>query len=449
MTRRRNNTSKSGAHDVGLVLVARFGLIVGGLVVQSLLAYTLLPEGRGSYTVCVMFGALFGAFFTPGADRGIQYFLMSKRISVPHGVWLALTICVSGSVLACALAFPLILSDLEFFQKADSSSFFLSFPLIPLTAFSTSIRLQLAGLRRFGFLALLSVLQTTTNILILLGLVLVFHLGVEGALIAAAASHAVTIAVMLSDLHRISGIAPVIPSYSMFRRIVRYGIAYHGARMGQVVDVQIGAIFLGMVAGRAEIGMFAVAGALLTRVLIIPDAVSSVLLPRIAAREGGRPELVSFCGRLTSCVTGLALVCLCGISVPFTRVLLSEAFLPAVRLMWIMAPGILVYSGASVLMAYFRGIGRPTVCSWVVWAGLIGNLSTAVLLYSQVGVEAAAWGMTVGRVCRATILVVVFARWAHMSPTCVWLLRPGDAKRGWALGRDAIRRVIRGSASEE
>ena len=349
----------TGAKEVGVVLVTKVGLILGGLAVQSLLAYTLLPEGRGAYAVCVMFGSLFGALFSPGADRGIQYYLMSKRISVSEGVWVALFICLIGSAIAVAIAVPLIFSHISFFQKADKSAFFLSLPLIPVTAFSTSVQLQLAGLRRFARLALFSILQTATNLLMLVVFVWGLHLRVEGALLAASVSHGVMIVLMINDLCRAYGLTAVIPPLTVLRRIVRYGLEYHIARMGQVVDLQIGTLFLSMVAGRAEIGIFAVASALLTRVFIISDAVSSVVLPRVALEHGGRPELVAFCGRVTSWLTGVVLVVLCAISEPLTRLVLSEAFLPAASLIWIMAPGVFVYSGTSVLMAYFRGVNRP------------------------------------------------------------------------------------------
>ena len=282
--------SMAGATEVGVVLATRVGLVLGGLAIQSLLAYTLLPVGRGAYAVCVMFGALFGALFTPGADRGIQYYLMAKRITASESVWVALIICLVGSAIAVSIAVPLILSDITFFQKADRSSFFLSLPLIPLTAFSTSLQLQLAGLRRFARLALFSVLQTTTNGLMLVALVLILNMRVEGALITAAVGHGVMISAMLGDLRRAYGLHAGIPSLRVLRRIVRYGFEYHLARMGQLVDLQIGALFLGMVAGRVEIGLFAVASALLARVFILSDAVSSALLPRVASEDGDVPR---------------------------------------------------------------------------------------------------------------------------------------------------------------
>ena len=428
----------TGGQDVAVVLATQAGLIIAGLAMQSVLAYTLLPEGRGSYAVCVMFGGLFGGLFSPGADRGAQYFVMKRRMSVSEGVAVALTICLIGAVLAVAVALPLIWSDLAFFQKADRASFLMALPLIPLTSFSTSMQLQLAGLRRFARLAFCSLFQTITNVALLLALVGVLGLGVRGALVAAGSGSLVMITLIVLDLRRDFGLKLAMPSGSACRRVIRYGVQYYVARVGQLVDVQIGGLFLAVVAGRAEIGLFAVASAFLQRVFIISNSVSSALLPRVAGDEGGRPGLVACCGRITAGATGVALAGLVALSVPMTRLLLSEAFLPAVRLIRIMAPGVLVYSGANVLMAYFRGVNRPGVCSWVVWAGLSANLGTVALLYPHVGVAAAAWGMTVGWVCRSAMLGIVYSGATGMNAIATWLPRRDDAKLLWDAARTAI-----------
>ena len=432
----------TGGEDVAVVLITRAGLIIAGLAIQSLLAYTLLPEGRGAYAVCVIFGGLFGALFSPGADRGAQYFVMKKQISLSQGVSVALSICLLGSALASAIAIPLIRSDISFFQKADPRSFHVALVLIPLTSFSTSMQLQLAGLRRFARLAFFSLLQTAVNVLTVVILVWGLGFGVDGALIAGAVSHLVMIFASAWDLRRDHGLRLVIPGRSSFIRVLRYGLEYYVARMGQLVDVKVGSLFLGMIAARIDIGLFAVASGLMMRVFIISNSVSSALLPRVTEDASGRPGLVAFCARVTSWATGLAVAVLLAFMVPLTRVLLSEAFLPIVPLIWVIAPGVFVYGGASVLMAYFRGINRPRVCSWVVWSGLSANLTTVALLYPRLGVVAAAWGMTVGGIVRSAVLSTVYWKTTHMTLASIWLPQGSDAKRIWALWRGAVERGL-------
>ena len=167
------NLTKTGGQEVVVVLATRAGLVIFGLAIQSLLAYALLPEGRGAYAVCVMFGSLLAVLFIPGAERGTQYFVMAKKISVSQGISFATAICLVGSFLGISLSIPLIHSDISFFQKAETRSFYLSLTLVPLSAFSSVMQFQLAGLRRFGKLFFFLLLQSLTN------LIGVFSLGLD------------------------------------------------------------------------------------------------------------------------------------------------------------------------------------------------------------------------------------------------------------------------------
>ena len=146
----------TGGQEVALLLAMRVTVLAFALLGQSLLAYALLPEGRGAYAVCVLVGALAGVVTTPGADRGSQYFVMAGQTSVSQGISVALTICVLGSMAAVALLIPLIHSEFAFFQKASTRSFYLALALSPFICLSSVVRLQLAGFRRFVRLAMLS-----------------------------------------------------------------------------------------------------------------------------------------------------------------------------------------------------------------------------------------------------------------------------------------------------
>ena len=328
-------------------MATRVGLLVSSVAIQSLLAYLLLPTGRGEFAVCTLFGVLLGVLFTPGADVGAQYFVLAKKISVSQGVSASLVICLIGSGIAATLAIPLIHSEITFFQKAEPQSFHVALLLIPLTTFSNAMQHHLSGLRRFARIALFSVLQAATNALGVVSLVLGLGLGVQGALLASCSGYLVMIIVCLGDLRRSAGLTWKSPSRLGLSGVLGYGIKYYTARIVGGIDAHVGVLLLGMMATTSEIGLFAVASSLTMRFIVISNAVSASLLPRAVGDPHGRPELVAFCSRITTWVTGASLLLLVAFNVPLVRILLSAEFLPSVPLIRTIAPGILVFSGGA------------------------------------------------------------------------------------------------------
>lgn len=432
----------TGVEDVVVSMATRVGVLVAGIAIQSLLAYVLLPLGRGEFAVCILFSALAAVLFTPGADAGSQYFVMGKYITVSQGIAVSLAICLGGAAAAAALAIPLIQSNAAFFQKAERTSFHVTLALIPLTAFSNAVQHQLAGLRRFRTLALFALVQTATNGLALVLLVLVLQFGVVGALLSVCLSNLTMIVLCLHDLRRHAGLTAEFPVRSAFGQVLRYGFRYYVARIGWGIDLRIGVLLLSLFAGRAEIGLFAVASGLMMRFVMISNAVFAPLLPRTTSHDAGRPHLVAFCARITTWITGAALVLLLAIHIPLVRILLSDEFLDAAPLIRIIAPGILVFAGGNILTAYFRGVGRPDICSWAVALGLSLNLLLVPALYPTIGVSGAAWAMTAGLCGRSILLSIIFVRMTRTNVLMSWIPRPDDIQRLLILIRTEVRRLL-------
>ena len=423
-------------------MAKRVGMLVSSVAIQSLLAYALLPAGRGAYAVCVLFAALLGILFTPGADAGAQYFVVSKKINVSQGVSISLLVCLIGAGLATALAIPLIHSNIAFFQKAEPGSFYVALLLVPLSTFASAMQHHLSGLGRFARLAVFSLLQTMVNGVAAASLLLGLHLGVEGALLAVCIGDLVMIILCLWDLRRNAGLKWNTPRPSALSGVLCYGLKYHAARIGGGVEARVGVLLLGMLASRSEVGMFAVASGLMMRFIMISYSVATPLIPRAARDERGRPDLVAFCARITTWVTGAALIVLLSFSVGAVRILLSAEFLPIVPLVRIIAPGILVFAGSNVLTSYFRVVNRPEACSWAAVAGLSANLVIVPLLYRALGMAAAAWGMTAGLFVRSAVLSILYYHATRTPPTANWLLQRGDVKRVRSYAKATIGRVI-------
>ena len=430
---------RSGAQDVALAFATRVGVVLLGLVVQAMLARMLLPEGRGGYAVCLVFATALGMLLTPGAQQGAQQFVMTREVNVSQAVSCALAICLVGGAVAVAVSLPLIGSGLSYFQKATGTSFHIALALLPITAFALAVEHQLAALRRFGRLATVSLLRMLANVLAVLVFVRLCDLGVGGALWAMVCANGVMIVVCLWDLRRHCGLAFRVPELTPLLKILGYGFRYHIARAAEGLGPHMGVFFLGLWASDAQIGLFAAASALMLGFLLMSNSVGNALLPRIASsRRGsrgleggeaatvGRPELVATCLRLVGVATAGALLAMLAVAAPLVRLLFSEAFLPALPVLWLIAPGMVASACAGILMTYFKAVNRPGLCSWAHCVGFAVEICALCLLFPWFGIAAAGCAVTLGMVCRCVHLAIVFRKATGMRWGRIWLPRRAD-----------------------
>ena len=354
-------------------------------------------------------------------------------MSVSQGVSIALVICLIGSVIAASLAIPLIQSEVAFFQKAEARSFHISLILIPLITIATALQHQLTALKQFARIALFSLLQTVTHMVALLVLVFGLRLSVDGGLAASGIGYLVMTVCCLLYLRRRRRVRLEIPFNLGMIRVLQYGLKYYVARVGWSVDVRVGVLLLGMVADRNSVGMFAVASGVMTRLLVITNSVTVPLLVRSAGAAEGRPDLVTFCARFAMWATACALIPLLVFSEPIVRFLFSVGFVDAVPLIWIIAPGILVYAGGSVFSVYFRAVDRPDVCSWAVAIGVAATTVVVMFLYERLGVSAAAVGMTLSLLLRSVFLQTAFFRRTRIRVSSSCWPQVGDVQQIRAL----------------
>ena len=429
----------SGIQDVAIIFLTKIGLVVLGLLIQAILAWVLLPEGRGSYAVCILFGTTLGLLFTPGAQQGVQYYVMTGESSVSQGVATALVICAASIGLMIVLAIPLIYSDITFFQKADTHSFQLSLILIPLTAFSIAVEHIIAGLRQFARLAGFLLIRVFIQTIALLVLVAYLDFGVDGAIIAFAAGHISTILICLWYLRGHYNLGMEFPTRNNLVRAVLYGIKFHGARIGEKVEMHMGVLVLGFIASSAEIGLFATTSELMFGFVMISNAVGNALLPRIAGKN--KPDLVALCLRLVCIVTVVVIVLALSAGTPLIPFLLSKSFESAIPMFWIIAPGIVAFASGDILLAHFKAINRPDICSWSVVSGMCVNIAFALTFYSLLGIEAAAIALTVGMFSRFLFLAIVFAQMKGEDDAPIWPPRKSDFDFLWSKGLSLLKEI--------
>ncbi len=431
----------SGARDTAITFFTRLSVMAASLGIQSALAWFLGPAGRGSYAVCILFAMILGVVFTFSVERAGQYFVASGRASVGDGVVATLFTVLVGSLVGVAVGSALIGSGAEFFAKASTTSFRFALILVPLNVMSDSLLLLLMGIKRFGWMSRMAITRVLVHLGATLVLVCGLGLGVPGALAALMLGNLVAIITGVSLLRREFDLSVSRLNLKHCSAMLSYGARYWVANLSNQVHFRIGTIVLAWFVSSVEIGFFAAASGLVTRVLTVPDAIEGALLPRVASDSQGRPELVARVARLSFFVCGVLLVIVVVISRPLIIVLFSRSFLPAVPLIGIIALGVFLRSGSKVLMPYFMGVDRPAVCSWAVGLATAVNLGVLLVLLPVMGLPGAAWAMTTGYVVSTLVLAIAFRRASGMGFGETWLPRREDA----SFLLDIVRGATRGS----
>ena len=348
-----------------------------------------------------------GVIFTFGTDRASQYFVMSGKIDVSSGVWASVLFVVLGSFVGMVVGLFLIKSDISFFQKAGTSSFLLSLLLIPLYSMVTALQLHLSGLKHFKTVAKITCIQGVVSVFFIVIFVWHFNGGVNGALWAMILSSIISVMLFTNSLFSNCGLTFLIPKIAHYKMIVSYGLRYYMARLGQVVDIQLGTVLLAFYATREEIGLFTAASALTLKVLLFSTSIETSILPRIVSSQDKKNELLEYGVRVSGLFTAICISMVVVFSVPLVNILLSNEFIDAVPLIWIIAPGIIANGVSKIFIAYFRGINRPGVCSITIWSSLTTNAVVFVTLYPSIGLPAAAWAMTAGYFVRLFAVFIV------------------------------------------
>jgi len=431
---------RSGGRDAAVIMGARVVTMVLAIGTQSVLAWLLGRAGRGSYAVCVVFLSILQLFFVVSVDIVGIYFLASKRVSLSEGVIHSLLYGFIGSMLAIATGLVLLQLPLSFVDKAPRPAFYLALADIPFTVTAYVLCQLLTALYAFRWFAFTSILTSALRLSGMLICVWVMGWGVTGAMLAAVASDMLMVAVTLTVYRRKFHLTWVKPSLGTLYSMFRYGIRYYAGKVSNQVNVQVGQIILALFASREEIGLFAVASALTTRFMMIPDALVTAILPRAASDAEGRKALVAQCSRVVAVVCGALLLVLAMFARPIVAALFSPEFLPAVLLIRVLAAGVFIRSAAKVFVPYLLARNRPGIASMAVAVGTGINLVVLWFLMPRIGLIAAAIGMTASYVVSSVILTTAYTRLSGLGLGEIARFRLAD----WA----PLRRLFARSAAK-
>lgn len=427
----------SGLRDTVYAMSSQVCSVLLLLATQSVLAWLLGPAGRGSYAVCLVFATMLPLVFSLGLEAAGSYFVASGRMTLSQAFANVMVYGLISSVLAVSVGAVLISSGLEYFQKAPREAFYVSLTFIPVVLFSTIFLQILAAMRDFMWYAFIAIGQAVLGLVLTVLLLVVYPLGVGGALAGMVVALTIGIIAVVIVCVRRHGLRLTPPSLRHLWDMMVYGSHYYVGRISDQFNYQLGMIILAFFLGEAELGILAVATALVTRVNMIPEVMNLVVMPRVAGDPEGRKDLVAQLCRLNSLVCGAILLILVVLTEPIVSILFSKSFLPAVGLIRILAVGVFFRSSTKVIGSFLVGTNHPGMGSISTGVGVVVNLVLLWLLLPVMGLPAAVVALAGGYFAGSALLVFFFLRVSGVQARELVRYRRQD----WDLLVGAIRRI--------
>lgn len=435
----------SGVRDISVVFGSRISLLFFGLASQSCLAWVLGPAERGAYAVCMLFSTLLALFFVVGCDIASVYFVSSKRFSISEGIAHTVVYGGIGSGMAVIAGLVIMQLPISFLDKATPGAFYLALVSIPFSLFAFIFVRLLTALHQFGWFAIISVLAAAVQLLLTALFVWFFKLGVKGALAAIIISNTITIIVTLVFFYQQCGLTWIRPSLKSLLGMFHYGARYYVGKIGNNINFQIGTMVLALFSSKIEIGLFAVASQVVVRTMLVPDALTVVLMPKVARDKTGKKELVAQCARLVAVVSTVLMLILAVFAKPIVSILFSPAFLPVATLVRILAVGVVVRSACKIFVPYLLGTDRPGIASISTIVGATTNLGVLWWLLPALGLPGAAIAMVAGYFAGSILLTLGFSRLSGLGLREIWQFKRAD----FELVANAVKSVHRKILSKQ
>jgi len=370
-------------HAVGFQVVSSAGSIVFTIVTALSLNAGLRGE-LAAFTTAVLIGSSLAAFGLPSA---LLFFSAQDRLSreVVVRYRRRILIAIGGVSAGCSVSLVLV----------TSRAWWLVGPLVVggvlANVTATSGQWALMGAGRFSTVtkarSVGTIVQTT-----LCAMILAWVLdGTPLALLLLASSWTLATLATVEVQRRSLRYVPT-PSRNLvhFDEFRRYALASYPATLLQTLVSRLDVLLLALVAPLAQVGVYAVALGLADSLIVLPQAVSSVLTPEIA-RDGAaglpgavralRKWLVAQILMTAAVVTGLALV---------AEPLLGDGYAGLVPAGSILAIANLALGTSRIMASLLSGLGQPAATVAIPLATLVTMIPGVILAGRSHGAVGAA-----------------------------------------------------------
>lgn len=366
--------------------------LVCGLASGVVIARCLGPAAKGAVAVY----ALAAGFLALAGNLGLgmaNVHLVARGEIEPRRAWansLAVSL-VLGVPMSVAAVFAAPLLGIALRRPPDMALLGIALGSVPLLIlFDLQLNLlqgagDIAGSNRGG------VARQALRLAALLPLVALFPGGTAGALWSANVALAGGNLWCLILLRRRGAVA-LLPDWQCLSRSLGYGLKTLPGQLVQFFNYRLDLLMLALFWTNREVGVYSAAVFMAELVWYIPQAVITVLLPRVSAAGTAQQGLAMTARAIRHTVlwSVLSAVALAAVAPLLIGLLYGPAFADAVPALWVLLLGIAALAPGKLAVAHLAGDGHPQYYTYLALVGVGISVALNLALIPRFGIIGAA-----------------------------------------------------------
>jgi O-antigen/teichoic acid export membrane protein len=403
---------------VGLVrqsattLASRLLVTIVNIPISMIVARTLGVEGQGVYAAAIAFPALWATVWILGLDASHTWALAGSRTSLGRvlgNTIVSILILSALSVPSYMLAVGLLNPEK---MEALKPILWITALMVPLLLARTLLLSCFLGLHQVDQYNLLNVVS---QLLLLALLVMVLVVG-KGDTRAAVIAYGASVALLLGLAvlwvsRRRQREDPVRADATLMKSSLSYGMRGYGATLFGQMNYRFDQVLVTNYNGVAEQGYYSIAVLLAEKLTHISNSIQLVLFPRVSAATPEEANRIT----ATACrhaviLVGAGALALYLLARPFIMILYGSEFLPALKALFCLIPGIFLLSFWKVLAVDLSGRNRRFPTTVAGGVAFVVNTVLNFLWIPKHGMVGAAWSSSISYGVQSLTLAFIFVR---------------------------------------
>jgi O-antigen/teichoic acid export membrane protein len=259
---------------------------------------------------------------------------------------------------------------------------------------------------------------------------LLFLLILEQKLFGAVISHAITTLILtlliIFSIRKITKIS-ISFKYELSKRAAKYGFKVYFGNLAQFLNYRLDFLLISAFLAPTAVGFYAIAVGMAETMWILPGAIATVLFPRVSSLNAtAANSLTPRIARHTYFIIFIFVLTLFFMARSLIEIFFGSEFMPSVRPLLLLLPGIIALAGSKTLTADLAGRGKPQIGTFAAFTSLAINIPLNLYLIPKWGISGAAFASSASYIAANIMVIMAFVKTSKTSWFDVLIIKKTD-----------------------